>query len=367
MDRPLGSPPDAMLATPLERLGADIRAWLRARFPDLPPDVPLVWREGRSDSNHHVGVVQTDTEPPRGVFVKGPARRDRNSPQDHALEQHVLADIGPRIARRNPRVGCPALVASAPAQGILVLELIEGRTLDSMLFGFGRVRPPHGLAELVRLTGEWLGHFHVLTRTERSGNPLDWVLTELETRERGTVLSEHAGLRRYDELRRLAERFRRSCAALDRPRCLAHHTFTAWHVLVTERRLLVIDFASSREGYPHEDLGHFLAVDAIRAPWRRLLVRMRIAAQARTRVFLDGYQSIAGPLVEPDRLVLRFARVLAAARFTRSALNRRDTWAHSVKARFGVPWLRRCLAQVCRQELAALRDLASTPPARVAR
>jgi hypothetical protein len=51
--------PEEALAAPIETLGGDIRTWLRARFPDVPPDVRLVWREGRHHCGHRVGVIQT--------------------------------------------------------------------------------------------------------------------------------------------------------------------------------------------------------------------------------------------------------------------------------------------------------------------
>lgn len=191
-----------------------------------------------------------------------------------------------------------------------------------------------------------------------AGNPLDWVLTDLEQR---AALQQHGGRTRHDALRRLAELFRRRYVTVSRQRCLVHHMFTTWHVLVSEGRLLVIDFASSREGYAPEDLGLFLALDDVRAPWRRWLGRLRLSPRARTQAFLDGCQSVVGPLRDFDRVVLRFARVLAAARYTASAYRRRESWSRAMKARCGAPWLGLRLRDPCNRELATLRELASEP------
>src|SRR5262249_37305020 len=117
-----------MLARARE-LGSDIRRHLRSRYPEVPADVPRSFRSEASPSRH-ILIVETAGNPVRRLFLKGPLRVDVPG-ESITVERAMLADVGPRLRRDSPATRCPELVAYYPENQFLLLEMVEGDTLDS--------------------------------------------------------------------------------------------------------------------------------------------------------------------------------------------------------------------------------------------
>jgi hypothetical protein len=93
-------------------------------------------------------------------------------PQRLETEEFVLRNIAPEIWQANSRTRCPQVLAFFPERKLLLLEMVEGKSLKELLFNMGRSH--NNLPDLLALSGEWLGRFHALTQSEQA-NPFEWL------------------------------------------------------------------------------------------------------------------------------------------------------------------------------------------------
>lgn len=353
-----------MTASELRNLGPEICESLQARFPELSSDVRLKERRLRTYGSHLVTVVKTDTHPVRRFFLKGPLL-DRWSPEMRAerfaTESRLLTEVAPRIQAENPRARSPEVLAADPRRQILVLEFVEGGTLKSRLLGWPSAGGPDAALDLLRLCGEWLARFHTLTRSGEEGNPFEWIVATLAGEWTRWVFEHYAGGDTYREICRLAEQAGRHHADFRQPRCWVHGVFGPQHVLVREGQIYVIDLDSSHPGYPYEDLGFFSVCPELFLPWRRGLGARRTDPAEQGRVLLEAYQEHAPPPTAPEAVLLRFARLLALARFLGSSVSGNylvgpQGQLPPLKARLLGLWWRRQIAAISRRELGALSE-----------
>ena len=344
----------------LRDLEPEIRLHLSRIFPDVAQATPLDLQLLQVDCAHWMVVASTRTRPARRLLVKGP-RKYGPSPAKLEMERHLLAGIVPQIIAGNPLTRSPQLLASYPDRQLLLLEMVEGVHLYSMLFGLRDLGARRRLPDLISLCAEWLARFHRLTESGETGNPFDWLIEELERPRAQDVLERYAGPETRAALCELAHWARDRYPDFRRPLCLLHRRFAPYHVLVQGRRIYVFDLETNpAHGYPYEDLAHFTTYADIVFPWRYAagIMRMNLAEQRRT--FLEAYVRHTSPLTEPEQAVLRFARVLAMVSYA-SDLEKEDTGKRRLRGWVGKPWYRHRFRLVCREELAALREMASSP------
>ena len=341
----------------------------------------MSWRRLRHRGSHEIVLVHTSS---RDLIVKRP--RPRNTPgrletlrRRAEVEHHALSEIAPRISAIDPALRCPRPLGYDPDAGVLFLERVEGDSLQSILFGLGRAAHRERIARVLRLSAEWLARLHAVTRSEDERHPFDWVLSELAFPETERVLRAYAGERAYRELERLATGFRGEYPEFRRPLCRIHGLFLPYHVLADDVGIHVIDLEASRLGFPHEDLGLFIAYYDLCAPWRRLIAEKRMPISEQIALWWRAYTGSDEPAPGPERLLRRFTRVLGLARFVTLARRARygedvsvaagsfanaapaglvslEPSARSLKSRLLEPWWRHRVRVACREELAALRN-----------
>ena len=311
-----------------------------------------------------MALVETGSRPVRRLIVKGPAAagwsRDMRT-ERFARETWLLTEIAPRIAAKNPRARCPAVLAADPDRQVLLLEMVPGNSLKSRLFGVGRVARPDDTAALLRLCGEWLAQFHALTRSPEDGNPFDWVIARLDVEWTRWVFERYAGHDAFSEMCALAQRARGRYADFRRPLCWVHGLFGPHHVLVHEGSIYVIDLESSHLGYPYEDLAFFSTSQEMFVPWRRGLGTWRMKATERHEIFVAGYFGHAVSLTPPEAVIMRFARLLALVRFLGSPASGNclidpHSRIHPLRYRLLRRWWKRQIRAISQREFRALRE-----------
>lgn len=341
-----------------EALEPMTRQALQRRFPDLSSATPLTFRRFRTDGSHAFVLAEARGAPVRRALVKGVGGGGRRLSTDRfTTESWLLGEIGPQIAAANPRARCPELFGLDAERRVLVIEMIEGVTLKSQLFGLRRATAPPG--ELLGLCGEWLARFHTLTRLGEEGNPFDWVVSELESDWTRWVLEQYGDAGVYARIHALARQWRDAHPDWRRPRCWVHGLFAPHHVLVRDDDIYVVDLESSHPGYPYEDLAFFVTCHELFVPWRQVIGRWRMPAAARYHAFREGYLRQAPPLDALDRTVLHFATLRALARFLGSAASGNflvgpGARGHGLKANVLARWWAHRVRAVTARELRAL-------------
>ena len=379
---------DRALVARLRTFEPEIRRALQGRFPELAPDVSLVFQRIRHDGTHAIVVVRT-VRPVRSMIIKAPRStgrtlvpgEERTLMERAETEYHVLTEITPQISAEQPAARCPEVFGFYPDVPYLFLEMVRGENLKSFLFGIGCARHHERVASVLQLSAEWLARFHAVTRSGHELNPFDWILAELEIPLVRRVLETYAGEDAYRGIRSHAVQSRRHYPEFRRPLCRIHGGFTPYHVLASEGGIYVIDLESSRLGYPDEDLALFTACYEMFAPWRRLLGAWRMNLEGQLSLFLGTYAKRTEPVTGPDLLLRRFTRLLGMARFVCLCLSGRpgndflaavgvfsgrtpaapvtsDVPRRSLRLRVLESWWRHRFHVVGQQELLALREAA---------
>lgn len=345
------------LGPQFQELREDILEHVQRLFPELPSNVPLKFRPIAVWGTHEMGVVEAGNSPVRRLFMKGP-RKDGRKWMGLEVEHRILTEVAPKISAQNPLTRCPSVVAYYPDREILLLEMVEGAPLHRLLFGWNCPRDSQSLGEYLRLSGEWLARFHGLTRSERVGNPFEWLVNEFESIPTRSAFEQYAGLRTYRAVRDLADRFRREQRSLKKSLCGIHGAFTPGHVFVQDERIYVIDLESSRMGYAYEDLAYFTARYDMFYPWRRDAEGKRIDLDGQRDLFLKGYVAHASPLGAVEGLIIHLARFLSMLRIVRRKGPPKQPVTKSRGPKFWWRrfWLRYRFGVLCRQELRALQD-----------
>jgi aminoglycoside phosphotransferase (APT) family kinase protein len=183
------------------------------------------------------------------------------------------------------------------------------------------------------------------------GNPFE-TLAELFRRAPPWLV--HHDVETYSEVRRLAEALYRRFPDFKQALCMIHGEFAPYHILVRDSAIYVIDFGSSRKGYPFEDLTFFASFYDSRLPWRRLVGAIRMDFEEEKRRFLETYQRYSDPFDDRMGSIMRLSRIHAMARYV-TAVGAKDTWRAASYSRIAQPWVRRLFWNVCREELEALK------------
>ncbi len=345
-------------------IDAEVLAHLRQLFPDLGPEAPLRYRRLAVSSWHTMVVAEAGPEPGRRLLLKGPAADQSPAGRERqaalmAVEHRLLTEVAPRIWAANPAARCPLVVAYDPKRPLLMLEMVDGRDLKSVLFGRGPAPGPHELLALLGLCGGWLARFHALTRRHEAGDPLAWLVAELEAPEARLVLERALGGQDYRTLHRLAQAVRTRHPTLRTPLCMAHGVFAPYHVLVQDGRIYVIDLESSHVGYPWEDLALFVGYYDALLPWRRARSAARLDLDRQRQAFLEAYRAHTGPAGPGEDAVMALARLRAVTRIAcyRDMAARRRT----ARSRLLRPWLRHRIRVVSREVLGVLRQEGGGP------
>ena len=281
-------------------------------------------------------------------------------PQRLETEEYVLRNIAPEIWQANPRTRCPQVLAFFPERKLLLLEMVEGRSLKELLFNMGRSH--NNLPDLLALSGEWLGRFHALTQSEQA-NPFEWLEGSFAQQKVRDVFRNCGVAGLYPTLANLLQQFRRDYPDFQRPLCRLHSEFTPLHVLVRNDVIYVIDFGSSRLGFGYEDVAMFTTFFDILLPWRAVAGSLRLPLAQQKDIFRESYfahrQQTFGV---PDNIVMRFAYLQAMAHHESCRETIPASPAAALYATAGRAWVRRRFAALARRELAYLRQLVSAPP-----
>jgi aminoglycoside phosphotransferase (APT) family kinase protein len=335
------------LAGHVQELEADIRAQLRQRGSHLPVDAKVSVSPLRENASHRMAILRVEGTG-RRLLVKGQPNHDRIY-QSLETESRMFRTIGPQMSAGNPATRCPEMLSYYPDRGLMLLEFVDGHRLDTLQLGLAR-SSAHDLSRLTGLCGEWLARFHALTRLPEEANPFE---TLTESFRRAPPWLVHQDVETYDEVRRLAEALRRRFPDFKQPLCMIHGEFAPYHILVRDSAIHVIDFGSSRKGYPFEDLTFFTSFYDSRLPWRRLVGAIRIDFEEEKGRFLESYRHYSGAFDDRMESVMRLSRIHAMARYV-TAVGAKDTWRAACYSRIAQPWVRRLFWNVCREELEAL-------------
>jgi len=239
---------------------------------------------------------------------------------------------------------------------LLLLEMVDGVTLTSLLFGRARMTESTSAQELLALCGKWLAAFHGLTRLTAEGNPFEWALGALTRRSAQRVFEKYADAEIWTGMCDAAARLARAHPDFRRPLCLVKPTFTPKDVLVQGGRIYVVDFEVCAAGYAYEDLAGFTAFGHLLLPWRRGVAAARRAdLDAQERILLSAYYAHAAAPHREDRIMMTLARVVVIARSLLSFEQRSTRW-HQMKFRMLEPWWRHRFRVVCREALGALQE-----------
>jgi tRNA A-37 threonylcarbamoyl transferase component Bud32 len=307
-------------------------------------------------SVHEIAALEV-VRPPRSAYYFAKATVPGYSgKQDLASESQILAQVGPRIAALNPKTRCPQVMAFFPEEKLLVEEFIQGQSLKALLFDFlpGRA----DVQAMLKLSGEWLAHFHNQTR-QGQANPFEWLGEEIHGRGFADTFRRCSISELYPVAVRLLRHFSKQYSSLCRPLCQVHGEFTPLHIMVQNDALYVIDFGSSHCGFAYEDLARFSTFCDGLLPWRWAIAALRFSIAQQTDSFLKSYAEHAGlvPSSEDD-VVTRFARLCAMADQQLSWERQPRNYREKGPLRIRRMWMRRRFASLVRRELSHLERLA---------
>jgi aminoglycoside phosphotransferase (APT) family kinase protein len=310
----------------------------------------------RQKSIHETAIVEIAGEAKLfRCFVKGNIPNYQGG-QDLEAEYQTLANIGHKISDFNPHTRSPRALAFFPSEELLFLELVEGRTLKSILFDLQPSK--HNLSSLLDLTGEWLAQFHRITQVGE-GNPFDWLEEQFEVERVRQAFCNCSVSGLYDSALSMIREYRRRNPNFRRPLCQTHGEFTPLHVLVNQASIYVIDFGSIHQAFPYEDVALFTTFYDGLQPWRRAtgLFRMPFREQKNRflRSYIKHYKQEDAPV---DEIVASFFRIVSMARHEVPWERAPKGWLDRVYLKFGRSWMRRRFVAVVRQELKELRILA---------
>ncbi len=311
-------------------------------------------------SMHEVASVEIGQN---GTAVRFFAKSDLanyGGPQRLETEEYVLRNIAPEIWQANDRTRCPQVLAFFPERKLLLLEMVEGKSLKELLFDMGRTHS--NLPDLLALSGEWLGRFHALTQSEQA-NPFEWLEGSFSQPKIRDVFGNCGVADLYPKLAKLLHQFRLDYPDFRRPLCRLHSEFTPLHVLVKNDAVYVIDFGSSRLGFGYEDVATFTTFFDILLPWRAVTGSLRLPLAQQKDIFRESYfahrQQTFGV---PDNVVMRFAYLQAMAHHESCRETIPSSPAAALYATAGRAWVRRRFAALARRELTYLERLVSVPP-----
>jgi Ser/Thr protein kinase RdoA (MazF antagonist) len=349
----------ARLEDVVHKLRNDILETLHPRAVDSIPDTVRVRSLPRSGV-HPVAAVEIGRN---GTVLRCFAKGDvanYQGPQRLETEDHILRHIAPEIWKANPRARCPQVLAFFPDHKLLLLEIVEGKSLKELLFDVGATRID--ISDLLALAGEWLGRFHAMTRQEQA-DPFVWLKSTFAEKKVRDAFQECGVSELYSPMEGLLQQFAREYPDFRLPLCQLHAEFTPLHVLVKDDAIYVIDFGSSRTGFGYEDVALFTSFFDSLLPWRALAGFLRLPLAQQKRTFLESYlRHSEQTFGSPDEIVMSFARLQAMAHYASCREPIPSPWPAALYARVGRQWVHRRFAALARRELAFLQQMASAPP-----
>ena len=328
---------------------------LRCLLPGVADTSTLHIRRLGEDSSHVIALLASRTEPDVRIILKARPPHSRLS-QDLGVEAALYRDIAPKVWATNSATRCPEFLAYLPDPGVLFLEAVEGSRLDHALFHLGHNSVSQPLPYLIELAAEWLAHFHThttLATTAPLGGPFE-TLAELFLEEHvHRVFLRHGSPELYKRVRRVVDMLARRYHDFQIPACMVHGEFAPYHVLIADRRIYVIDLASSHRGYPYQDVAYFTTFYDALLPWRRVIGEWRLPFRGQTDLFLRTYFAMTGPPPEPMMVALRLARIHAMTIYARQ-LEAEGTWKRQIYSQVARRLLGSRFRTLCYTELDAL-------------
>lgn len=345
----------------LSELGPEALAGVAGLAASTPPArTQLRVRTVGHQGVHPVGVAQVTSGHASARMFAKVQRPDYRGAQTLEREMHFLSDVGPRIAAEDPALRTPRPIALYQDRGLLLMEFVPGQSMKHHLFHvqYGLHAGSASATQLLRSSGQWLGRLHRLTQQSTTGNPLEWLLYELERARTADAFSRHAQEAIHDELLSILGRFLKRKPDFRRHQCQVHGEFTPLHVLVAGDAIYVVDFGTSTTGFVYEDVGLFTGFYDCLLPWRAAVGAMRINLMQQKQIFLDAYFGQAPARFGPaDIAIMRWVRLISSARMLDGTVRRYTGGGKQAYHRLARRILRDRFAANCRAEIAELRNL----------
>ena len=310
---------------------------------------------------HPVGVAHIRTGSASALVFAKVQRSDYSGHQTLERELHFLSEVGPLISAENPALRCPSPIAYYPERGLLLMEFVPGRSLKHHLFDLNyRIHPAGNLSlpQLLESAGQWLGRLHRLTTQSERGNPLEWVLHELERPRTAEVFRKYSQKDSYDELLTILRRYMDRNPNFSRNLCQVHGEITPIHVMVAADAIYVVDFGSSKQGFVYEDVGLFIGFYDCLLPWRAAAGAIRVNLKKQKELFFKSYLEHTSAVFGPaDLAIMRWVRLISSARMLEGSGRRYKGIGNQAYFRLAQRLLNRSFAAHCREELAILRNI----------
>ncbi len=310
---------------------------------------------------HPVGVVHVSNGTESAALFAKVQRTDYRGAQNLEREVGFLSDIGPLIAAVNPALRCPSPIAYYPERGLLLMEFVPGDSLKNHLFELklelGTSKKTN-LANLLECTGRWLGSLHRVSQQEDSGNPLEWLLQEFESKRTREVFERFSYRSEYQEFLSILRTCISSNPGFRRNLCRVHGEFTPIHVMIAEDAIYAVDFGNNKTGYAHEDVSLFLSFYDCLLPWRAAAGAMRIGLAKQKKLFLHAYLDQASFGFGPaDWAIMSWMRLISFGRIFEGGDKRHKGLSKLFYSTVALRSLRASFTSICRAELASLRAL----------
>jgi tRNA A-37 threonylcarbamoyl transferase component Bud32 len=310
---------------------------------------------------HPVGVAHIRNGSASACVFAKVQRSDYSGHQTLERELQFLSEVGPLISAENPMLRCPSPVAYYPERGLLLMEFVPGRSLKHHLFDLNyRISSTRNLSlpQLLEGAGQWLGKLHRLTMQNNSGNPLEWVLHELERSRTVEVFERYSQKKNYQELLSILRRYLDRNPGFRRNMCQVHGEFTPIHVMVAADAIYFVDFGNSKPGFVYEDVGLFTGFYDCLLPWRAAAGAARLNLNKQKEIFLKGYLQQAPAAFGPqDKAILRWVRLISSARMLEGSGRRYRGIGNRAYLRLSQRILHGTFAAHCREELEMIRNI----------
>jgi hypothetical protein len=318
-------------------------------FPDASGTGELRFTPLHVNASHWLVAIQCKGREGERLLLKGRKRHARIW-QSLEAEHKLLTEVSPKIMAANPLTRTPEVFGYYPAVPALVLQMIDGHSLHQALFGVHFKPSADAIRSLLELCGQWLISFHSLTRRASYGNPFEAFHGLLELPDNRAVLQQFGQPETYDQILSISETLCQRYRTFRQQQCTIHGEFTPYHVLLDGKAIYVIDLASSRVGYPYQDLGCFIASCDALSPWRAATGTSRISLQAREAAFLAGYCHGGAPLSIPEQTLIHLGRMERMIGFCHS-MRSDNALPNRLRRSLAVHWLPRRFAALCRTNL----------------
>ncbi|HWP59907.1 MAG TPA: phosphotransferase [Candidatus Acidoferrales bacterium] len=238
-------------------------------------------------------------------------------------QYELLQNLWARFQSFDARYSVPRPRAIVPEINALLMEKLEGRSLDQLLL---REFPADGerMGARMRQSGEWLSAFHRITRRAEAEPVPAQLFFEMNREELEYFLAQAEILwrRPISRVRRTIEDLAVASAAVSAPVSAVHGDFKLANVISSETRTSGIDIDATRANCVYLDVAAFLNdLDLIYSHplnWRYSKAQVRRLQEA----FLAGY--FATTAYAPE--AIGFFRVIGLAGILHAAQSQPASW-----------------------------------------